>query len=281
MSGEHDRADSSSVQGSAVLDRRRLMQALGAGTAATALGTNTVAASTTMQQDELSSDRSGEGIHPVFGFAALSTDVDPPVEPDHVVEAEIRPRDDREIPEFFFEPTGLYIEPGETVRFDLVSPHHSVTAYHPAYGTLQRIPNDVSPLSSPVLPVDAYWLYTFDQPGVYDLHCGPHELFGDVIRIVAGEATGPGMEPIPEPVPMPDPDADPGASSGASPQEYDAEANGDGDEEGSPAAETELRPPAGAALTVLGDPAIDPNRIVEVGQVAWDEIDDANKQIRL
>ncbi len=295
------------------------MQALGASAAVT-LGANTVAAGTSAQHDELPPDRSGDGIHPVFGFAALSMDVDPPVEPDHVVEVEIRPREDRDIPEFFFEPTGLYVEPGDTVQFSLVSPHHSVTAYHPAQGQFQRVPDDVPPFSSPVLPMNAYWLYTFDRPGVYDVHCGPHEIFGHVIRIVAGEATGPGAEPVPEPESMPDPDDDPtrdempadgerdrmpgdGPSGNDAPREGDTphgddvpHDRGDGphrdddpqssdveadDEEVPPDAEPELRPPTGTALAVLGDPALEPERIVDEGRVSWEEIADANKQLVL
>ena len=303
---ETDRA-----QHSAGIDRRRLMQFLGAGAAVATLGTSPVAAGTTQAQDGISGDRSGEEIHPVFGFAALSMDVEPPVEPDHVVDAETRPPEDREIPEFFFEPTGLYVEPGDTVQFRLVSPHHSVTAYHPALGIQQRVPDDVPPFSSPVLPVNAYWLYTFEQPGVYDMHCGPHEIFGHVIRIVAGEATGPGSEPVPEPEPMAEPDADPEEmpADGNGPQEHDngphehdnephehsngSNGNGDGDyddpDEPDPEANGETppdeapepRPPVGTALTVCGDPALEAERIIDEGEVSWEEIDDAHKQLML
>ncbi|MXV62907.1 plastocyanin [Natronorubrum sp. JWXQ-INN-674] len=303
MSDTNDPTDGDSAQIPSVLDRRRLMQALGAGAAVTALGANAVAAGGTSAQDDLPADRSSEEIHPAFGFAALSMDVEPPVEPDHVVEAETRPREDREIPEFFFEPTGLYIEPGDTVQFSLVSPHHSVTAYHPAQGIQQRVPDDVPPFSSPVLPVNAYWLYTFDRPGVYDLHCGPHEIFGHVIRIVAGEATGPGAEPVPEPEPMAEPetDSDPEEmpDEGTEQPEHENGPNGNGDENGTgeyddpdetdpdpedeapPEEGPEPRPPVGAALTVFGDPALEPERIVERERVSWEEIDDANKQIML
>ena len=305
---ESDRsADADGERNGGVLDRRRLMQAIGAGAAVT-LGANAVAAPATARQDDVPIERSGEVIHPVFGFSALSMDVDPPVEPDHVVEARIQPHEDREIPEFYFEPTGLYVEPGDTVQFSLVSPHHSVTAYHPGIGTQQRVPDDVPPLSSPVLPVNAYWLYTFEQPGVYDLHCGPHEIFGHVIRIVAGEVSGPGAEPVPEPEPIPGPDADPdrdrdrdgmpgdGERHGNGPPDDDMpHGNGpaeddrpdDGPDDGPegqdrpPEDEPELRPPVGAGLTVLGDPAIDPDRILEEGQVSWEEIDDASKEIML
>ncbi|WP_049889288.1 plastocyanin [Natronolimnohabitans innermongolicus] len=322
MKGEHDYRNAGLASITPRIDRRRLLQVLGAGAAVT-LGTNAVAAGPTLQQDEIPPDQSGDGIHPVFGFSALAMDVDPPVEPDHVVDAMIQPREDREIPEFFFEPTGLYVEPGDTVQFRLVTPHHSVTAYHPAQGQLPRVPDDVPPFSSPVLPVNAYWLYTFEQPGVYDMHCGPHEIFGHVMRIVAGEATGPGAEPVPEPETMAEPNGDGGEMAdengprqhgdghedgphdhedgphdhengphqhgdghhnngngsngdGAEPDEDDAGPPDDAEGEG-----PELRPPVGAALTVLGDSALEPERIIEEETVSWEEIDDANKELVL
>ncbi|SDK37286.1 hypothetical protein [Natronorubrum texcoconense] len=336
MKGEYDSRDAGLASITPGIDRRRLLQILGAGAALT-LGPNAVAAGSTPEHEAVPPDQSDDGIHPVFGFAALAMNVDPPVEPDHVVDAMIRPREDHEIPEFFFEPTGLYVEPGDTVQFRLVTPHHTVTAYHPAQGQLPRVPDDVPPFSSPVLPVNAYWLYTFEQPGVYDMHCGPHEIFGHVMRIVAGEATGPGAEPVPEPEAMAEPNGDDGEMAdengphqhgdghedgphdhGNGPHQHGDDhgdgphehgngphqhgdghgngSNGDGTEPGEDDAEPdddagppddaegegpELRPPVGAALTVLGDSALDPERIVEEETVSWEEIDDANKELVL
>lgn len=236
-------------------DRRRILQAVGGGVVLAGIGTGSAAA----HEHALSSDLvSGEGVHPVFGFAALSSDIDPPVEPDHEIEVRIRPREDREIPEFFYEPTGLYVEPGDTVRFSLVTPHHTITAYHPMQGQTQRVPDGVPAFSSPVLGIGAYWLYTFETEGVYDFHCGPHEPFGHVGRIVAGSATGPGAEPV--------------VGSEA--------AHGDGHEE--PAHdESAARPPLATAAAVLDDPALDPDCIVSRGQVSWDDIAPESKTIVL
>ena len=102
----------------------------------------------------------------------------------------------RPFPEFYFEPTGLAIEPGDTVTFVAVTPHHTVTAYHAQQGKPMRVPEGVGPFSSPVIPVGETWSYTFDVPGVYDVWCAPHEVFGMAMRIVAGEATGPGASVI-------------------------------------------------------------------------------------
>lgn len=242
------------------LDRRRMLQALGAGTALAGLGTGTAAADDHDYPEELVS---GDDVHPVFGFSALEADAEPPVEPDHEIETMIRPVEGREIPEFFYEPTGLFIEPGDTVRFTFTTPHHTITAYHPAFGQVQRVPDGVPPFSSPVLGGGAYWLYTFEAEGVYDIHCGPHESFGHAGRIVAGSATGPGAEPLPEPE-----DEGEGESDGEDGAEDESEGEGE-----------ELRPPVFAAGTVLGDPALDPERIVDRGRVSWDEIADENKEL--
>lgn len=62
----------------------------------------------------------------------------------HQVDLLIQPVEGRVIPEFYFEPVGLFIEPGDTVRFMAVTPHES---------------------------------------------------YGMAMRIVVGEASGPGVEP--------------------------------------------------------------------------------------
>ncbi len=301
--GDMHTNESGATSGTVRFDRRSVVQAIGAGAVLATLGTGSVLAGDDEERDETDGtdesendswvDRSGDDVHPVFGFSALTGDVEFPVEPDHTVDAYIAPRDDREIPEFYFEPTGLALEPGETVQFQLVTPHHSVTAFHPALGIQQRVPDGVPPFSSPVLPVGASWLYTFEEPGVYDVHCGPHELFGHVARLVVGEASGPGAEPIPEMANGHGNSNDENGNNGGGNDENGN--NGDGnhengndengaDEDESGEAENgppEPRPPVGAAVTVLNDPALEPDRILEEGQVSWDEIDDANKAIEL
>lgn len=156
----------------------------------------------------------------------------------HEVTLWIQEVEGRPVPEFFFEPVGLFINPGDTVRFVAPTPHHTVTAYHELHGKVRRVPEGVEPFSSPVIPMGQSWEYTFTIPGVYDVWCGPHESYGMVMRIVVGEATGPGALPVEDFSPF-----------GA----------------------------LGAAGTVLNDPALDPLRIVEVGLVAWAEISEAAK----
>jgi len=112
-----------------------------------------------------------------------------PLQPDHEVDLETRPQEGRPVPEFYFEPTGRFVEAGDVVRFNLATPDHTVTAYHPRLGRQRRVPEGIPPFSSPVLGTDAFWLYRFDEPGVYDVLCAPHEIFGMVMRIVVGEPT--------------------------------------------------------------------------------------------
>lgn len=141
-------------------------------------------------------------------------------------------------PQFYFEPVGLFIQPGDTVRFVAASPHHTVTAYHGAHVKPQRVPEGVEPFSSPVIPAGQAWEYTFTVPGTYDLWCAPHEMFGMVMRIVVGEPGGPAEAPVTDFSPV-------GAY--------------------------------GAAGTVLNDPALSSLNIVAVGSVAWADLDPASK----
>ncbi|UPW01511.1 hypothetical protein M0R88_05245 [Halorussus gelatinilyticus] len=267
-------------------NRRSVLRALGgAGALAAFSGTSAaseLAASVADATDARSpaearerAQQDGE-IDPVWGFPALSEDADPPTSPDHEVQLQIRPRD-APIPEFVFEPTGLYVEPGDTVRFSYESPHHTVTAYHPAFGYLQRVPDEVPPFSAPALPQDGYWLYTFDRSGVYDLHCAPHEIFGHAMRIVVGSPSGPAADPLPDlcaggetttgtaVTTVPEGEAEGGQTA--------TETGGEG------GGEPELEPPRLTAYTVLSDPALDPDAIVDENRVSWDDLAPESKQL--
>lgn len=158
----------------------------------------------------------------------------------HDVKLNIVPVENRPIPEFFFQPTGLFIEPGDTVRFIADSPHHTVTAYHAQQVKPQRVPEGVEPFSSPVIPIGQSWEYTFTVPGVYDLWCGPHEQYGMAMRIVVGEATGPALEAVTD----------------LSPEGAFATAG-----------------------MVLNDPALNPLNILAEGQVMWEELSAESKKL--
>lgn len=93
--------------------------------------------------------------------------------------------------DFYFDPIGLYVEPGETVTWVNVSDDHSATAYgHGA--TVTRIPDDATAFDSTVLSQEgATYDHTFEVQGTYDYFCIPHKQLGMVGRIVVGEPGGP------------------------------------------------------------------------------------------
>lgn len=101
--------------------------------------------------------------------------------------------------EHYFDPVGLWVPVGATVRWVLHSGVHGATAYHPAFfGKPLRIPKEAKPWDSGMLSVPGQWYaYTFTVEGVYDYYCLPHEAMGMVGRIVVGEPRpGPGTEPL-------------------------------------------------------------------------------------
>lgn len=174
------------------INRRNMMKALGAG----------VAASTAMTGVTSAKHRSrGKHLDPIWGLTDIVEDFEgtfpkpedfpPQIRPDHVVELHQGITiGGNELPALHFHPTGLHVEPGDILMFQLHSPHHTVTAYHEQLRGGQRVPDGVGPFSSPVLPVGGYWLYRFGEEGVYDVYCEPHEFTGMVMRIVAYDGEG-------------------------------------------------------------------------------------------
>lgn len=177
--------------------------------------------------------------------------------------------------DFFYQPTGLHVEPGDVIRFVFETPDHNVTAYHPAFGMQRRVPSGVGPFSSPImgwdpdsLPDDAdeppaeneepagtdaesdggmdgeagpepsTWLRGFETPGVYDLECAPHEGFGMAMRVVVGDETETAFETS-DPEELPPPRAG----------------------------------PVGLARGVLTDPNLEPDVIVDEGSVEWMDLE--------
>ena len=116
--------------------------------------------------------------------------------------AEIRMRSDALGSRVWFDPLGLRIAPGTTVRWVLEANVHSATAYHPANGRwAPRIPAGAEPWDSGMLtePGQTFEL-RLDVPGVYDYYCIPHEMAGMAGRIVVlpqGDDGGALREPGP------------------------------------------------------------------------------------
>ena len=92
----------------------------------------------------------------------------------------------------YFDPIGLYVEPGTTVQFEIEAGSHSATTYD------DRIPTKAVPFDSGVISEETFE-YSFDTPGTYDYYCIPHQSMGMVGRIVVREPGGPAeASPIPD-----------------------------------------------------------------------------------
>jgi plastocyanin len=93
---------------------------------------------------------------------------------------------------YYFDPVGLYVEPGDTVTFRIDSGDHSATAYvesNPA-SDVRRIPEGADGWNSDTLRRGRFE-HTFETEGTYDYYCIPHKAAGMVGRIVVGSPGGP------------------------------------------------------------------------------------------
>lgn len=91
--------------------------------------------------------------------------------------------------EFFFDPVGLRVTPGDVVAFTDHNGLHTVTSIHskfsepPFISLSDRVPT-ANAFTSAVLADGDAWLYRFTTKGVYDLMCLPHVELGMVVRLV-------------------------------------------------------------------------------------------------
>jgi plastocyanin len=111
---------------------------------------------------------------------------------------EIRMRSDGSGANVWFDPIGIHINPGKTVRWVVGENVHTTTAYHPKNGNHSlRIPESAVPWDSGYLvnPGDHFEV-TLTAEGVYDYFCIPHEMAGMVGRIIVGRPIGPGAMPF-------------------------------------------------------------------------------------
>jgi plastocyanin len=103
---------------------------------------------------------------------------------------EIRMRGNADGSDVWFDPIGVLIRPGQTVRWVNTDPgnSHTSTAYHPANeGHPLRIPVGAAAWNSDyLLPEEAFEVRLLTE-GVYDYFCIPHEHAGMVGRIVVAE----------------------------------------------------------------------------------------------
>jgi plastocyanin len=105
-----------------------------------------------------------------------------------LVEIRMQGRDDGS--HVWFDPIGILIKPGQTVRWTNLNPgnSHTTTAYNPAnFERPRRMPKAAKPWDSDYLLPNESFSVTFTEQGVYDYYCIPHEHAGMVGRIIVGE----------------------------------------------------------------------------------------------
>ncbi|WP_415380687.1 plastocyanin/azurin family copper-binding protein [Halosimplex sp. TS25] len=121
--------------------RRDVMKAVGAGTVLTALGGTAVV-----------SGRDGRAVGEVDAAAVEHDDRLQQAGSVHTVETLISgpPTNPERPADFFYQPTGLHVQPGDVIRFEFVTPDHNVVSYHPAFGMRRRVPLGVDAISAPL-----------------------------------------------------------------------------------------------------------------------------------
>ncbi|MEF8842362.1 MAG: plastocyanin/azurin family copper-binding protein [Haloarculaceae archaeon] len=127
------------------------------------------------------------------GTSDTSTPTETPAEtPTPVGEADHTVSMVTEGSEYYFDPIGLAVEPGDTVEWVIESGSHSSTSYD------DRIPEGAKPWDSGVLSEEgATFRQTFETEGTYDYFCTPHKTLGMVGRVVVGEPGGPAEGSMP------------------------------------------------------------------------------------
>jgi plastocyanin len=90
----------------------------------------------------------------------------------------------------WFDPIGILIQPGQTIRWTNLNPgnSHTTTAYHPAnFDRPLRIPKGAKSWNSDYLLPNEVFSVLFTEKGVFDYFCIPHEHAGMVGRVIVGE----------------------------------------------------------------------------------------------
>ena len=96
-----------------------------------------------------------------------------------------------------FDPIGVLLQPGQTVRWICDDNVHTATTYSPTHDNHSlRIPTNAQPWASDFLLPKQTFEVTLTVEGIYDYFCAPHEEAGMVGRLIVGSAVGPGALPF-------------------------------------------------------------------------------------
>lgn len=93
--------------------------------------------------------------------------------------------------EYYFDPIGLHIQPGDTIQWTIEEGSHNAVAYE------ERIPEDAEAFETEVISEGSHER-SFSVEGTYDYYCLPHQSLGMVGRFVVGEPGGPAAASMPE-----------------------------------------------------------------------------------
>jgi len=139
--------------------------------------------------------------------------------------------------EYYFDPIGIAVEPGDTVEWIIESGSHSSASYD------DRIPEGAEAWDSGVLSEEgATFRRAFEAEGTYDYFCTPHKTLEMIGRVVVGEPGGPAEGSMPPDGDVPASDAileegsvsydsfSGAATETASPTPTEPEDGGDGDD---------------------------------------------------
>lgn len=97
-----------------------------------------------------------------------------------------------------FDPALVEVEAGGTVVFENVEGSHTVTYYHEEEGRQHRVPEGVEHVNEE-LPEGETVEVTFEEEGVYDYYCQPHEGVGMVGSVIVGQNDDPDQPGLSEP----------------------------------------------------------------------------------
>lgn len=96
-----------------------------------------------------------------------------------------------------FDPVGVFLQPGQTVRWICDVNVHTTTAYSLKNDNHSlRIPESADSWASDFLLPGQTFDIKLTVEGVYDYFCAPHEMAGMVGRLIVGNAVGPGSLPF-------------------------------------------------------------------------------------
>jgi plastocyanin len=96
-----------------------------------------------------------------------------------------------------FNPIGVLLQPGQTVRWICDANVHTAASYSPANDDHSlRIPENAQPWASDYLLPGQRFEVRLTVEGVYDYFCAPHKEAGMVGRLIVGRPVGPGAPPF-------------------------------------------------------------------------------------